>query len=291
MAEKYYPDFYLRKRERDSRYRRYSSLVIGCVLVAVVGGVLGYLGYVHILQPSRQPRTAADLADEKRDLEQEQLLGSGSPGAEETPGSVDGGAEQAGDAEIGDLSNVDYSPSMAGVSVEVEGGTGQDGSAMAEAGSAEEAESGSAASDGDVAGQDTPTPPSEEPAEETSPAETGNSGVAAPEEAEAPAAAPEQERDSESEGVAEDAEDVAEDGSGGSGPVFKVYAGSFTSREGAETARAGLAPLGLQGTIVEMELEYLVHVATLDSYEDAEALQAKLVASGFASAFATLKRH
>jgi hypothetical protein len=294
MAEKYYPDFYLRKRERDSRYRRYSSLVIGCVLVAVVGGVLGYLGYVHLLQPSRLPQTAADLADEKRDLEQEQLLGSGSTPAAEAPVSDDSALDPSGEPGIDDLSDVEYSPSMAGVTVEVEGGSVDDGSVD----SAGEAAPGGGATEsvadgGDEGGEEAPTPPAEQAGEDTFSPETESSGAAPSGESAAPDAPADQGRDADTDvgDGSDDAAESADDGSATDGPVFKVYAGSFSSRESAETAKADLSKLGLQGTIIEMELEHLLHVATLDSYESAEALQAKLVASGFASAFATLKRH
>ena len=154
------------------------------------------------------------------------------------------------------------------------------------------AEGATAVDGGDAPANEAPTPPSEQAPEDSFTPETGSSEAASGGQIAPPETPVDQGRDAEagpgsaSEGAAES----GEDGSVGDGPVFKVYAGSFPSRESADAAKADLLKLGLQGTIIEMELEHLLHVATLDSYEAAEALKAELVASGFGSAFATLKR-
>lgn len=295
MAEKRYPDFYLRKQQRDSRYRRISSIAVGCVLVAAVGGLLGYLGYKYVLVPGqRAGMTAADLAEEKRELEQEQLLAEGSDAQAVGGGPAAGEVQEGNDGLAQDLGEIEYGQSMAGVHVEVEG-SGSDATVSGDSAAEGEAVGGGDGDEGDGAGSEaeaSPTPPEQREHDEASEGPGGSEEVVTPavHERQEPAETAEPSGPAAGGGADGEAEGGGSSGTGAGGLVFKVYAGSFSSREDAEKVKDDLLALGFKGSIVDLEIDYLVHVATLDSFDAAEAMKGKLVASGFSSAFATRKR-
>jgi hypothetical protein len=296
MADKY-PEFYIRKRQREETYRRTVQIVVGVAILIIIGGVGGFFLYKYVLQPVRQPvPEAKELADERQQLATQNALSQVPSQQPEKTQPAGGGKE--GQQIVADLGNIPYDPSFPGVHVGVEG---SNTSVALEGAEAEQDEADSNSGAVDQQDQSAPTPPSgreqsdsldraSQQAAANSTTNTGNSGTGT-----------QQKNDQDSEDAsktkppanAEDKEPeskpaVEEPGTGEM--VFHVYAGTYATRDAAETAKKDLQALGFQGNIITVGSEFHVRVASLDDFERASAIRQKLIDSGFTKAFATRER-
>jgi len=293
MAQ-HYPDFYLKKKQRDQRYRRITQVVVGVFLIVIIGGIIGFLGYKHILQPKRQPPASTEqLADERQQLETQSILSDAEKTAAPAAEDIQGGSSSKDKVNL-ELEDIEYDPSFPDVHVGVVGSDAP--AAIPVDMQVEQSDTDEISS---AQPDDTDTDPPSEP-QETSPAETegsssnqsssGNSEVVVP---------PPAETSNGNNGSSEQTEVPTEESSDaeadepsiGSGEyVYKVYAGSFPSLEDAEAAQRDLQAIGYQSQVIGSGLDYLVKVRTFSDYEQASAIKQKLVESGFGTAFATRSR-
>jgi len=299
MAEKY-PEFYIRKRQKEETYRRIVQIVVGFAVLLVVGGIVGFFIYKYALPNRQAAPKVQELADERQELATQNALASA---VGQNEGVSDNDTQQPPGGEVvANLSDIPYDPSFPAVHVGVEGSNTSMALSGDQGEEAAEAESGG--EDAADAGANS-TPPSqqeqsesfERPSESESTAQkpedkpaSGNTGEKPKEtkptdsgsdQAAKPPAPPQDSAENTNKGTED---------SGSGNVVYSVYAGTYKTREDAEKVKGDLQALGFQGTIVDMEIEFHVRVATLDDYARAEAIRQKLIDSGFPTAFATRRR-
>ncbi len=280
----HYPDFYVKKRQREASYRRTVGFVVGIAIVVLAGIAGGYfVVWKLVLEPNRAVQTPAQLAAERQQLTlaeaREEISSEGDIAALAEPGShTEAGPQVAS----GNVDDVPYSPSFPAMQVavgtsdtpasaepdEVPGGDAEDENVDPHA-IADDSASTTAPDDS----ESTPppsTPPASSPAEPVIEPDTGTSTTPAPE-------------------ASSDDDQELEQPSGAT--VYNVYAGSYNSRSDADRYKEQLATLGFQANVVVIESEsrsdYLLRITTLEDYAAAGALKGKLVDSGFGSAFVT----
>lgn len=267
----YYPDYYLKKRQRDAVFNRVWKTVI-VILVIALGIGVGYIVYtqifVHLKQP---PDNTEQLAGLKGDLEAKQKLQSA---ASQVPPDVSGETKEQLAAET-DLEKIDYAQSFPQINVSVSGSD-------VAAGSAGETGQGAAT-----------TPAGNEPEADSSP------GTGEPPKAQSEQAAEQtkgqqkpETKETKKETDSGSSESAGSSGSVASGPPsyeYKIYAGSYSSQGSADEGKRGLSALGLTGKIIRNGADYNLLVGTLGDYDAAVALREKLVSSGYDNSFVTRK--
>jgi hypothetical protein len=296
MANRYYPEFYLRKRQRESAYKRV-TWGLGILLLVAAGVFTGYLIYKNVLEPRKtQPGVTSDLANERTDLTTDAKLAN-----------LNSQPTAAGDAQQSQaapsLDQVPYGESMPLVNVGVDAG----GASTAPATAATDGQAGTPA----VTDQTAPatadtTPPAADstppaaPGADTTPAVQPPTPVvpkpdtAVRKPADKPKDKPQDKpkdkpKDQPKPAVkpVEAAKPDAQPAAKGSTFVYRVYAGSFSSEEAAQQRKGELKSLGFSGTVSKGFGEYNLFVAELDDLADAAALAKKLKASGFSAAYST----
>lgn len=302
MADKY-PEFYVRKRQREETYRRVVQVIVGVAILVIVGGVGGFFLYKYVLQPVRQPvPKPKQLAAEREQLATENALASAPEQGAEEGGQPD---ESHGKELTADLADIPYDPSFPDVNVGVVGSDtnvalgGESGDE--DQGAASEENGGSEAE-----GNTSPTPPSsrehndsfQEDKDAGAKSDSGSekekpAKPAAEKNEEKPADATKESKTEDKPAAKSDEKATqpppAEEPASG-GTIYYVYAGAYATQEAAEVAKKDLQALGFQGQIITVGAEYDVRVASLDDYNRASAIRQKLINSGFSKAFATRKR-
>jgi cell division protein FtsN len=254
------------------------------VLAGIAGGY--FVVWKLVLEPNRAVQTPAQLAEERQELEtaeaREEIASEGSIAPLADPGSQTGTGPQVAS---GNVDDVPYSTSFPAMQVavgtsdtpasaepdEVPGGAGEGDNVDPHA-IADDSASTTAPDDS----ESTPppsTPPASSPAEPVIEPDTSTSTTPAPE-------------------ASSDDDEELEVPSGAT--VYHIYAGSYNSRSDADRYKEQLATLGFQASVVVIESEsradYLLRITTLEDYAAAGALKAKLVDSGFGSAFVTRQK-
>ncbi|MBN2082455.1 SPOR domain-containing protein [bacterium] len=288
MAQ-HYPDFYIKKRQRDQRYRRITQIVVGTALFVIIGGVAGFLMYKHIIQPKRQPPASTEqLADERQQLETQSILADAD---RSSTTSSEGTETPAGNERVNlELEDIEYDPSFPDVHVGVVGSDAPaaipvDMEVDAEAAEETPATAAESAAETPAQPETSTSPPTSNSDSGTN--NTGNSNVIEP-----PPSNTEENKPAETAKPADEEEKPSpkpeEEQVQPTGDyVYKVYAGSYHSREGAEKAQRDLQALGYQSQVIESGPDFLVKVKTFTDYEQARAIMQKLIDSGYGTAFAT----
>lgn len=299
MANRYYPEFYLRKRQRESAYKRV-TWGLGILLLVAAGVFTGYLIYKNVLEPRKtQPGVTSDLANERTDLTTDAKLAN----LNSQPAGADAAQQSAA---APSLDQVPYGESMPLVNVGVDAGGA--GGAPATAGTDGQAgadtppdETMPAATDTSPPAVDTASPPA--PSADTTPAVQPPTPVvpkpdtAAKKPADKPKDKPQdkpkdkpKDQPKPTAKPAETAKPETQPAAKGSTYVYRVYAGSFSSEEAAQQRKSELKSLGFSGTVSKGVGEYNLLVAELDDLAGAAALAKKLKASGFSAAYSTRAR-
>lgn len=292
----YYPEFYLRRRQREHSQRRAAIVTIGVVVLFVAGALVTWL-LSSFMPRSTQAGASPELAEQQQELKTQQLMASAAVPTELT----DEDAPQSVD-----LKNVPYGESMPLVSVGLAGATAQaaelpgqaelppaepelDPAGLLAAATQPPAEPAVADPRVERVSPAEPRPePKVEPKPEPRNAETARS-------AEKPKAEPRTETRAESpapkkEPANTEPEAVTKPASKEPSYSYIVYAGAYLSREEAEKGKSNLSALGLSGSIIDAKTgDYLLRVHTLDDMEQATALKSKLAGSGFGEAIVTRK--
>lgn len=294
MANRYYPEFYLRKRQREAVYKRI-TWGMGVLAFIAAGVFTGFLIYKNVVEPRQtQPGATPEAAETRTILNTQQRLA----GLENQP-VVD--SEQA-DSQLASaapaLNELPYEQSLPSVQVSVSAG------GMVPPGTTP-ATDATAGTDPQQVPADAAAPPQDASAvQPQAPADP------APPEAAKPAAAPEEKKPAAQEKPkekpkpevkekpqekpkepAKPAEPEQAKPAGKSTFVYRVYAGSYASEEAAQSNRDELKSLGLNGSVNKSGGEYNVFVAELTDLAAATALVNKLKNSGFGAAFASRKKN
>lgn len=266
----YYPEYYLKKRQKDAVFNRVWKTVIVLFIVAL-GVAAGYLIYKQIVEPRRQPSdNTSALAGLKGDLEaQERLQNAASQAPRE---DVDEATRRL--AQETDLEEIAYVQSFPQIHVSV-AGSSQPVSRGSDATAADGGPAATTEADGDAAsGSDS----------------SGN--VEGNGDGGENASSAAQQEDSSAKQTEEEKEPVKPAAVKPAGPPsyeYKIYAGSYPSQGDADEGKRGLGALGLTGTIIKNGADYNLLVGTLENFEAALALRKKLEDSGYGSSFVTRK--
>src|SRR5687767_4093858 len=97
----YYPEFYLRKRQREQAYRRATVITVGFLSLLVIGGIVGYFIVNAVTTRRTEPGATPELAEQQQELQTQQQLASA-----DVPESMAGA-----DVPSVDLSTISYSES------------------------------------------------------------------------------------------------------------------------------------------------------------------------------------
>lgn len=272
MAKDYLPDSYLRKRQRDAKLRQVRDWAM-ILFIVVAAAVSGYFIYSKLILPKRMSAGVSEqMAEQRQDLtqkQQEQQNAASQPGGQPIAQNNGINAPSMSDT---DLSRLDYTSSFPLINVSVETGASGD---KREATPAEEQK---------PEDEKPEVKPEEEKTEEKPKTEDKPKAEEKPQEKpkEEPAVKPEEKpQEKPEEKPAEPASEPK--------VLYKVYAGSHYSREDAEQQVKDLNAIGLNGSIIEKQPNFLVLVGTFSGVEEASALRDRLKSSGF-SAFASETR-
>jgi hypothetical protein len=265
--QEYYPEYYLKKRQKDAIFNRIWKTVAVVVIVGL-GVAAGYLVYKQIVEPRRQPSdNTTALAGLKGDLEAQERLNNAA--SQEPPDDVNETTRQM--AQETNLDEIDYVQSFPQVHVSVAGSNqpvnrGTNGAASADP-AGDNNESGSSAAGNDSQQQDAAESPAKEPEQKPKADDSARQGEESqPEEKPKPPKP--------------------------AGPPtyeYKIYAGSYPSQTAADEGKRGLGALGLTGSIIKNGADYNLLVGTLTNFEAALALRSKLESSGYGGSFVTRK--
>lgn len=324
----YYPEFYLRKRQREQAYRRMTVVVVGFLILLAVFGVVGYIAFNAIATRRTPPGASPQLAEQQQQLQTAEQLASSS-----VPNDVLQNTQQQPAV---DLKSVSYSESFPQVDVKLEGAEAKpEGDATAAetpaeadpnapaAGREPEATASPApdtAADetGDTTSKAEAPKPSEQDTRVGSVTPSSNADDDAKRKADQLKRQEQAKREAEKREAAKRAEEKkkrelakkkqAEDEKAAAaksnekkddsvrapatksgGYSYTVYGGTYLSSEDAEKDRAKLGAIGLSGTVIHTAGDYLLLVGRLDDQDSAAALSNKLHGSGFGGAFVTRK--
>jgi hypothetical protein len=297
MANRYYPEFYLRKRQREAAYKRI-TWGLGVVAFIAAGVFTGYLIYKNVVEPRQtQPGATPEAAAERTTLSTQARLA----GMENQPVANAAPATELPGSAAPVLDDLPYEQSLPSVQVSVSaGGAASTGATPAGAETPAAADAQQPLT-GDAA--ETPPPASAEPnvpnAAETAPPEAIKPPTT-PQEAKKPTPQ-EKPKDKPKEEPKEKPKDKpkepakpttpAESKPSGNGSfVYRVYAGSYASEEAAQSNRDQLKSLGMSGAVKQSGGEYNLFVTELTDLSAATALVNKLKSSGFGAAFASRKK-
>lgn len=289
MSNPKYPDFYLRKRQREQRYRTimyWAKISLGGILGIGIGLIL-YFTYLH--PTKRSPVDSGQQGATLQEMEQEDAIANAAQ-PEAMPGqSNESVTVTPVNLAPQNLSEIEYSGSFPVVNV------GLLASVSAESLTRRQEETDSSPA----------TDVDEDTTEETDPHEITEANPTPPEDTqegslldevaaadEADSVEPEPAETAEAtEGTTEQAadEEPAEDPTppAAADKVFHVYAGYFDSESSAKDAAGELSGIGLQGSVIFTEPMWSVKVASYDDLGKAQALHNKLLANGFNRAFYT----
>ncbi len=302
----YYPEFYLRKRQREQAYRRATVVTVGSIVLLLVCAVVGYFVVMALNSRQTQPGATPELADRQQELKVQERLDNAA-----VPEDVLASAEPVAPV---DISAVGYSESFPQISVKLEGAAPkevQSAETAAEKG-AEDAQQPPAVGREPESGSDTgAAPPVEEKKEKVADSPVDR---VTPKDDEAARKAEQTKRQEQAKRLAQkrEAEKRAEEEkrrddeqkAADSKPAppkkseaaaktpsysYTVYGGTYLSSAAAESDRAKLGAIGLSGNIIETAGDYLLMVGKLDDSDSAAALSGKLKGSGFGGAFVTRK--
>ena len=109
----YYPNFYLRKRQREQAYRRMTVIVVGLLIFIGIGAVVGYVAFNAFSTRRTPPGATPQLAEQQQKLQTAEQIASSS-----VPDDV---LKQTAAAPPVDLKSVNYSESFPQVDVKLEG--------------------------------------------------------------------------------------------------------------------------------------------------------------------------
>jgi hypothetical protein len=306
----YYPESYLRKRQRDTQARRVLMLVIGLLLLAAVGTPLAWF-VKHQLANAAGGREIATplLAEEKQELERDRKISA----ATDQDWALQAGALQGTvPVKAPALSEIDYTPSASGLSVRLEGVSSADAGVLgaqvdpalapepdaALAGGADEA---GGAETGRQPVQDPPAAAAAKPAadddkkagqadkdvKKSEPQKTAPKDSTKQESAAKNKYTP-SDKDKQDKPAAD--EDAKVETQPGNEAEFKVYAGSYQTAEAAAEAKKSLSAIGLTGSVISDEAGHRLYVTKVSELRSANALVEKLRESGFGSAYITHRR-
>ncbi len=303
MANRYYPEFYLRKRQRESAYKRI-TWGLGVLAFIAAGVFTGYLIYKNVVEPRQtQPGATPEAAEQRTIMSTQQRL----EGLENQP-IVDGAPAPGQLASAPPvLDEIPYEQSLPSVQVSITAGgltmpgsTPIPGATPADA-NAELTPADSLLPEAQPAASGAQTPPG---AADTVPPEASVPDTT-PAEVKKPAP-PEKPKDKPKDKPQDEAKDKPKDKpketpkppapdtakpSGNGTFVYRVYAGSYASDEAAQTNRDELKSLGMSGSVNKIGGEYNLFVAELTDLSAATALVNKLKNSGFGAAFASRKKN
>jgi len=177
----YYPEFYLRKRQREQAYRRVTAVIVGVLIFLAIGGGVGYFGFNWWKTQHTKPGATPELAAQQQQLQTQQQLASA-----QVPKDV---LQNTPTQPSVDLGAVKYSESFPQVGVKVGNTAPKSGDQATAVGDKAGAGDQNGATDqppavgrdGDQgqASDSTATPPADNSSASTPPPDT-NSAVAAP---------------------------------------------------------------------------------------------------------------
>lgn len=282
MGDSYYPEYYLRKRRKDRVYALVTRLVAVLVIVGGLGCAAGFLTWQYVLKPRKAGSgITQQMADKRQELATQQKLAD----AQRQP-AADPAVLQTVDYQPTQLSALSYAESMpfASVGLLSSGGTAAGGAADA--------------SQAAPPVPDTTPPPASPPPAEATPVELAPAARPEPEVAKQQdkpqdtqtkeaAAKPEPKKEEKKEEKPQQAPPTPPPAPPAAAEqVFRIYAGSASSKEEADNMSQRLSSLGLSGSVVRNGGDYLVLVASVPEFSQAEALTSDLRGKGFA-AFST----
>jgi cell division protein FtsN len=289
----YYPEFYVRKRQRELAYRKTSLLVFGGIGIVLLGGLVGFFIYNNVIAAHRtDPGATPELAERKQELETESRQQEVSAAVREQTDLP------AVDPDEIKLENIQYSESFPKVEVSVAGGIAAvaDPSAVEAADVDAVAESEAAPPGGgrdpDDLGADPPVaaavPPVDKPEDRYTPERKVD---------DKPKPAPAKEAKKVAEKPKEKPAPPPEKSEVAPPPVksqskftYRVYAGKYLGKDEAVKATQELGAIGLSGILIDGNTgDYLVLVGTVEDEAGANALKDKLVSSGFGGTLVTRK--
>jgi cell division protein FtsN len=295
MSDGYYPEYYLRKRKRDRVYALVTRLVVVAVLAGGLGSIGGFLTYQYVLKPKKQAAGVTEqMADQRQSLATAQKLSEAAKSATAIP--VEG--QTPIEFQPTQLSELRYADSMPLASVSLLGSTSaqidrnttqpatepKDSSASASMSNGsdsvdasvsqtqESASSGVVSSSSAAVSQ---SPSTSQPADsaQTRAAQKATDG-STPKPTDKP------------KGSVQETQPAATDTppqKPTSEQAYRVYAGITSSKEAADELRGKLTSVGLSGTVIKSGGDYLVLVATVPEFSQAEVLTSDLKGKGFSS--------
>lgn len=278
MSDGYYPEYYLRKRQRDRVYGLVTRLVMVVVLAGGLGCVAGFFIYQYLLPHRSEAGVTAEMADQRQELATEQKLQNSARA--HTPPAEDPGLT----LKPTELSALTYADSFPMASVAL---MSKDSMASNSPSASEEQPAPVAVPSGAPETTPEPATPRDDAASAQEPQKA--STVHAPEKK------PEQAKNTEEKKPSEEKKPVKKDeaapkndapSSSQAKTMYRVYAGSSSSKEQAESIKHELGTLGLSGSLIKSGPDYLVLIATVDEYSKAQALTSELQGKGF-GAFST----
>lgn len=318
----YYPEAYLRKRRREQGVRRVIFISVAILVIAVVGVPMWLFASRHIAA-LRASNDDPALAREKQELEQKQLINN----ATDQQWAADAASQAKGVdlAKAPALKDLEYAASFPQLSVGLDSAAAAEPGADAQLPAADappenQVITGDPALDGpgrqpdsnpaltdpqpDKSTTDKQQDADAKAKEEAQKREADKAAKLAAQKAREKKEADEKKKaDKYKRQQAEDAKakqnDKGDEKPGsddkdkplvpktGKTLQFKVYAGSFTSRDNAETASRSLGSIGLQGTVMGEGQDYRVFVLKTEDIDAAQAMLNKLQSSGFGSAYMT----
>ena len=306
----YYPEYYLRKRQREQAYRKV-LVVLGTLGILALAITTGVIIFNNVFLTRRiAPGTSASMAAQRQQLELDEKLKDN-----ENKPFAEGLVADSGANQVLDLNASDYAQSFPLVQVSVDGfGTSTSPTAAetsqttpADAAAAGESPGSMPASGGadtSNASQTLPAAPVSTPggtsaqptqppantADKQTPAEQKPAEKKPEEQAQKPQDKPKKEEEKKPAPTVKPEEKKPE-GSGsnaGSGKkVYRVYAGLCTTREDADKLKEKASAAGVSASVVKNGGDFLLLVSTVGSGDDAFALRDKLKGSGFNGAFVT----
>jgi len=307
---KYYPEFYLKRRQKHLAYMRVTvtTVVLAVIALGVMAGVYFFNSFIAPRRTDIRPNRV--MADEKTRLQDQVKLDNSQP-------AVGADASQTvAEASKLNTSELAYSQSYPAISVGLAGleaGQAEPASGLEDAAglpegttlpgsepvSGEASAPSPAGANRDAGASDAAPPVVKDSAEAEKPASKPQGSTTKPpskpsetsktesnKQKDSPAKKPE--ASSEASKPPKEVKPAAES----TGAVeFKVYAGKFLSREDAEKGKKELAGVGFSGTIIDTKAgDFVLLVGSVDDYEKASALKSKLSESGFGGSFVTRKK-
>lgn len=288
MANKYYPEFYMRKRQKEAVFKR---ITWGAAFVALLALAVfsGYLFYMSVLEPRRtKPGATPELADQRTQAMTRQRLA----GLQNQPLPDDGTGMVAPEETAPNLEDLPYAQSFADVGVTLETG-GQPAAAAPPDDAAPPVDDSAPVDPNAAAAEQLPATPydtiTKSPDTAATPPETVKPKPAEKPEPKKPVEKPKEKPKTDAETKPkpkpEEKPKAADEQPATGGFIYKVYAGSFASEEAAQQRRDELKALGFPGSVIKVTGEYNLFVMELQDLNKAAAMVGKLKDNGFGAAY------